>query len=511
VRLNAFASLVSREWRASWADRLAYGLRSGYAALLLAGVLAVWISLPLLYSGRPETFPDRVRAIFDVFCRVQFGLMTLLASVTFARAVCREQERGTLDLLILSPLTRTEILAGKLAGEFLGLAALVASGVPVLFLLLPLGGISAPQILTLQALVLAQVLAVGGVCVALAALLGGTLPVMVGAWAIVTAWSGGFWAGRWLFPRSLVFWNVWESCSAFAILDEQLGRTVADPSVSLKALGLAAIASLLLCALGGLVLERRHARGRSLGPISRLSRRLRRFAGTAMGVPLFRSLVRVEHPLLRREFSLDRDLAFRMLWLVLIAIYAVAIHVVGAWPWREGEYQLVLAASALAMAVVVAAVEGAVSVGLERRRGMLQVLLAAGVSPEDFVRARTAGLLFRAAALVTLPAVHLIWINSCLPGVPRDELFWRIPIAVVGLIFGVVGLAQTTLRLALSSPRVEIAVAGTAAIAIPLVVVVAGSTGLTLGTFALAVPLWTGTAVVAHLGMVGRVRKWAFK
>ena len=51
-----------------------------------------------------------------------------------------------MDLLILSPLSRTEILLGKLAGEFLGLTALVAAGIPVFFLLIPLGGLTPLQI-----------------------------------------------------------------------------------------------------------------------------------------------------------------------------------------------------------------------------------------------------------------------------------------------------------------------------------------------------------------------------
>jgi len=193
VRIRAFAALVLREWRTSWADRRADLLRFGYAALLMLGVLAVWAALPLLYSETSETFPERTRAIFAGFCRVQFVMLTLLASITFARAVCREQEQGSMDLLILCPLTRTEILVGKLAGEFLGLTSLIASGVPLLLLLLPLGGLSALDILTLQVLMLGHVLMLGGFCVAFAALNGRTYAVMAAAWVLVVFLSGGFW------------------------------------------------------------------------------------------------------------------------------------------------------------------------------------------------------------------------------------------------------------------------------------------------------------------------------
>jgi len=511
VRLNAFAALVIREWRTSWADRLAHGVRAGYAALLLVGVIAVWVTLPLLYSANSETFPDRVRAIFNVFCRVQFGLATLVATILFARAICREQERGTMDLLILCPLTRTEILLGKLVGEFLGLTALVASGIPVMFLLLPLGGLSASQILTLQTVLLAHLMVVGGICVALASLLGRTFPVMTGAWGIGAALWVAPWAGGRLFPRFAATWDACETFSTFAILNRQLGRTFADPVVALKALGISTMAGILLCGLGSLVLERRLVRGPRIGPIARLALRLRRFAATVRGKPWFRPLVRLDHPLLQRELSLDRDLAFRLIWVGLIVIYAVAFRIILSRPWEKGDYHLALSMGALCAAAVVAAVEGALKVGVERRRGLLQTLLAAGISPEDIVRSRFAGVLFRTIALMAIPAAHLVWIGSTTHLLPREELPWRIPIAVVGLIFGVLGLSQTTLRIALSSPRPEIAAAMGAILAIPIVAGVACLTGLTLGTFAIAVPIWIGTALFSHARMVTKLPRWLFR
>jgi ABC-type transport system involved in multi-copper enzyme maturation permease subunit len=445
-----------------------------------------------------------VRSIFDTFSRGQFVLATLVASMAFSRAICREQERGTMDLLILCPLTRTEILAGKLAGEFLGLTALVASGIPILFLMIPLGGISALQVLAIQTTLLAHVLVVGGVCVALASMIGRTLPVMICAWIVVTVFSGGLWAGKWLFPRSTAVWHFWESVSPYSILDSQLIGILPQPMVSLQALGIAAIAAILLCGLGSLLVERRHVQGRRIGLFASLAIRMRRVQGR----PLFRPLFRFSHPLLRRELSFDRDIAFRVAWVGLVAAYGAACRVILTWPWAQGEYHIVLAMIGLAIAAAIAAVVGAITVGYERRRGVFQTLLAAGVSPEAIVRSRTAGLAFRTAALLALSAAHLIWIGAYVHVFPASETAWRIPISIVAVVFSVLCVAQVTLQLALKSPRPEIAAVVAALLAAPAMASVAALTGATLGTFSLAVPACIATAVTTHARMAAKLPRW---
>ncbi len=505
MRRRAFAALVLREWRTSWADRRADLLRGGYAAALLLGVIVVWVSLPLLFSETSETYPERVRSIVAGFSRVQFVMATLLASITFARAVCREQEQGTMDLLILCPLTRTEILVGKLAGEFLGLTSLIAAGLPVLFLLLPLGGLSALDILTLQTLMLGHMLMVGGFCVGLAALNGRTFAVMGTAWVLVAVLTGGFRVGHWFLPRLAPYWDLWESLSTLSILDDQLSRPLPDPAVSLKLLGFSAIVALLFCGLGSLVLERRHVRGPRIGLIGGLAVRIRRFAASPRGRVLFRPLPLVKNILIRRELSIDRNVGFWILWMVLFCVYAVATL---KRPWWDDEHHLKVSVAGLAVASVIAAVEGALAVGYERRRGVLQMLLAVGVSPDNVVRSRFTGVLFRTVALVALPTLHLTWLWFYHPFVPREELPWRAPIAMVGLVFAALALAQNTVRLALGSPRPEVAAAMAAILAIPIAFGVTVLTGLTLGSFALCVPIWIGSLLATHARLTARLPRW---
>jgi ABC-type transport system involved in multi-copper enzyme maturation permease subunit len=498
----ALAALVSREWRTSWADRGAYILRGAYAGALLVGAIAAWVFLPLFRSGDPENFPELIRSFFGLFCRGQFVLATLLAAMTFARAVCREQERGTMDLLILSPLSRMEILLGKVAGEFLGLTAFVASGIPVLFLLIPLGGLSAAQILSLQGTVLAQVLLVGGVCVALAAAMGRTLPVMLCAWTFLAAQAAAPSVGRWWSPGPARVLNFWEALSIYEVLERQLSSVWSEPAPALKALGLSAVVAIVLCALGSLLLERRLLRGARAGMLSLLAARVRRFAGTLSGQRLFRHLVGIDHPLMRRECAVYRDLPFRFGWIVLMGAYGLAVRIVLERTKDREEDQIMLAAVGLAAGSLIAILTGALSVGYDRRRGTLQMLLAAGVAPEDLVRARLAGLVLRAAYLLLIPALHLtaLLLGSDLFTMP--QLAWRIPAGVFALVLGTILMMGMTLKSAISHRRPEVSAVISVFFALPVGVLVMSLVAGTLPTFAIGFPLMIGALLSYYARLV---------
>src|SRR5262245_140091 len=70
---------------------------------------------------------------FAAICAtMQLGAVLLLAPAATAGAVAEERQRGTLDLLLTSDLSDTEIVVGKLAARTLHLFALLLTGLPVL-------------------------------------------------------------------------------------------------------------------------------------------------------------------------------------------------------------------------------------------------------------------------------------------------------------------------------------------------------------------------------------------
>ena len=504
-------ALISREWRTSWADRGGYILRGAYAGTLLAGTVAAWVLLPLVGSDNPDEFPEIVRSGFGAFCRAQFVLATMLAAMTFARAVCREQERGTLDFLILSPLTRTEILLGKMVGEFLGLTALIASGIPVLFLLIPLGGVSILEILSLQVTILSQVLGVGGVCVALAAAIGRTFPVMVVAWGIMAAAAAGHHACRSWWPKQAAAWNVWKGISIFDILDRQLSSIRAEPSPAFTALAIAAIVSVLCCGLGSLVLEKRFVRGARIGKWSQFAARVRRFSASLSGAWLFRPLVAVDDPLMRRECAIYRDLPFRFCWMGLVLGYAIFARISLHDSWGRWGDHAEFAAAGLGVGAVIAVLMGAITVGYDRRRGNLQTLLACGVAPEAIIRARLASLVLRALHLIGLPVLHLAIVSIPAGLCPAKDLAWRIPAVLTGVVLGTILMMDFTMKCALSFRRPEVAGVIGVLVALPIGAAVMGFVGASFSTFAIGLPLFIVAILVSGARNVRKLPKWVLR
>lgn len=108
--------------------------------------------------------------MFSVLAPLQLLVLSSLAAVGAASSVAQEKDRRTLILLLLTRLTGTEIVAGKLASTLLGPLSMLLAAVP-LFLCLPfLGGVSPGQV--------GAVIAVTAVSV----LFSGAIGTMMGLW-----------------------------------------------------------------------------------------------------------------------------------------------------------------------------------------------------------------------------------------------------------------------------------------------------------------------------------------
>jgi ABC-type transport system involved in multi-copper enzyme maturation permease subunit len=490
---TSLAALTLREWRTSWTDRGAYVLRGLYASALLLGAGLAW----LLISDKGPSF---LRSLFGWFFRGQFILATALASLTFARSVCREQEQGTLDLLLLSPLTKLEILLAKLTGEFLGLAALLLAGLPMVLLLIPLGGVTSSEILTVQAILLAHLLGVGGVTVAFAAVLGRAAPVMFCTWAAVALLALGPGWARVRFPGAWQLWNALEPLSALNQLEFQLEMVSAHPALAGHALLAAALGAFVFCVLGSLMLERRYGE-RAAGRAS-LGRWLRRVSASPRAAWIFRPRGRREHPLVERENALDRDLWFRLIcgFLVLGYGWTVRKELLNLrWSW---ETHAAIAAVGTTIAVVLTIVLGALRIGGERRRGTLQTLLMAGVSPEDLLRSRLRGLLKRAAWLLTLPIIHgsVVFGHEVL-----GSAWWRVPLFLIGMLVGTVVMTGITLWFSLGFRRAELAAFAAVVVAVPAFLFVAMVLSGHIVSLALGLPLVLALLLNGYASLIRRV------
>ena len=103
--------------------------------------------------------------------------------------------------------------------------------------------------------ILAQVLVVGGLCVAMAAAFGRSIPVMICALILVGLLVFGPDLGREWISRKAPLWGVWESVSTYGVLVRQTTKVQPEAGPALTAFGVAAALGVLCGGLGSMVLE----------------------------------------------------------------------------------------------------------------------------------------------------------------------------------------------------------------------------------------------------------------
>jgi ABC-type transport system involved in multi-copper enzyme maturation permease subunit len=99
--------------------------------------------------------------LFQLLTFLQLTLFLFFSALSSASAVALEKDRRTFILLLLTDLRNHEIVLGKVLGSLLSIWLLLGSTVPVLMLLLLLGGTGLEQVLQAVVVVAASSLAAG--------------------------------------------------------------------------------------------------------------------------------------------------------------------------------------------------------------------------------------------------------------------------------------------------------------------------------------------------------------
>ncbi|MDR1270823.1 MAG: hypothetical protein LBK82_15010, partial [Planctomycetaceae bacterium] len=147
-----------------------YIIRSVYVGLLLLLIVTAW----LVVSGTqlitdPGDFARFGAMLFQFLAPVQLVLAVFFAATLAAGAVGQEKERKTLLLLLLTRMSNSELVLGKLFASLLNILMMLAVSVPVFMAIAMLGGVSYYQIIRVMLVTLFSMLACGslGSCVAL--------------------------------------------------------------------------------------------------------------------------------------------------------------------------------------------------------------------------------------------------------------------------------------------------------------------------------------------------------
>lgn len=134
----ALEAVILRELKESARRKRTFWIRFLYGALLAAPVVITYPFMDVAQGGGG--------GLFEFFVFWQFALVLMLAPAAAVSSVGDERDSGTLGLILLTRLKPFGIVAGKLAVQFGGIMALLLSGLPILFFVTMLGGISPGQI-----------------------------------------------------------------------------------------------------------------------------------------------------------------------------------------------------------------------------------------------------------------------------------------------------------------------------------------------------------------------------
>jgi ABC-type transport system involved in multi-copper enzyme maturation permease subunit len=144
-----------RNWRL-------YVLRALYVAALFGLVCTAWL---ILFGSQPvRSLGDLARfgaAVFALLAPVQLALAMGFSALLTAAAVAQEKDRRTLDLLLMTRLTNSELVLGKLLASMLSVLVLIVAGIPLLMLLSLLGGVSHAQVARVVGVTITGAIAAG--------------------------------------------------------------------------------------------------------------------------------------------------------------------------------------------------------------------------------------------------------------------------------------------------------------------------------------------------------------
>ena len=139
-----------------------YVARSAYVLILLILMSTAWMLLTGTQLIRDVGDMARFGMImFQILAPLQLALAVFFSAMLSASAVAQEKDRRTLVLLLLTNLSNSELVLGKLLAALLNVLVLAAASLPLFMLSALLGGVSFGQIARVYAVTLATVLACG--------------------------------------------------------------------------------------------------------------------------------------------------------------------------------------------------------------------------------------------------------------------------------------------------------------------------------------------------------------
>jgi ABC-type transport system involved in multi-copper enzyme maturation permease subunit len=407
--------ITARRWQL-------YAARAGLIGALLVGLFVIW------WANAPSGAGTSVRAhaqlgekYFYALVGIELALVMLAAPAATAGAICVDRARGLLAHILVTDITDSELVLGKLANRLFPVFALVACSWPVMALGSLLGGIDPTALM----LALGVIVVVG--------ILGCTLALTISVWARkvheVVLLTYVFWIANllayplWLAltfsgklpapPKCVLLANPFYL--AFGTYIEP-GRITALHFLVYYAIGLAAALVLLVLAIFRIrrvstrEVVRRVRHTFLTRPIFALQWLGRRIPGPPLDA----------NPVLWREWHRARPSRLMAILVYSLAVITTvpalweAFHVLtSGWGTTMPRFGAIAMMLQVILGFLMLAAVAPMSLSEERQRGSLDVLLATPLSTRSIVLGKWLGTFRFVPLLLVCPAIFTLALAKC--------------------------------------------------------------------------------------------------
>ncbi len=461
-----------------------YVYRSIYAMVLLILVSTAWLVLAGTQVIRGVGDMARFGSMmFQILAPLQLALLTFFAAMSAASAVSQEKDRRTLILLLLTRMTNSELVAGKLMASLLAVLVMMGAALPIFMLSVLFGGISYGQIARVFAVTLTTIFAAGSLGTLLAFWREKTFQTLA-----LTALLLCFWLGFWQVVAAGVLGKAWAGvpCATWATGFSPLLAVVAaarpfllnEPGLGLLDNGVwlyllvSTTISLLLCAIAvarvrvwnpSREVRTRAAdidRGESIWGMEQDLAAERaeqareghvdaRLPSTTGSVSTTREVW--DNPVLWRELRTwaygKKILFIRLAYIVLVVMACVAVHFAlqpGSRLAGDGDELMPATAKPLAplflVSLVIVNALAVTSITTERDGQSLDLLLTTDLSPREFIFGKLGGVFSVAGLMIAAPLfiTAYLWLRGGVGG--ENFVFLLLGLLVMNVFVSMLGI-----------------------------------------------------------------------
>ncbi|MEA0561730.1 ABC transporter permease [Lysinibacillus irui] len=152
--------------------------------------IAGFLLLTTEFTGKGFFRPDTSFMMFAVLTILQMALVLFITPSLTAGAISSEREKQTLNILLTTTQSSTQIVVGKLLSSVAFLVLMLVAGLPLYSLVFLFGGVSPSQLISIFLFYLVTVVAIGSIGVMFSTITKRTIVAMIATYGSIIFLGG---------------------------------------------------------------------------------------------------------------------------------------------------------------------------------------------------------------------------------------------------------------------------------------------------------------------------------